>query len=310
MNSTPKHAIVVAIGDEGHDAAVAFAVAEARRTRQPVHLLHVLERPEAFSYVGNNELLDAARTTLDEATTKAEALAGNDVVVTAELIDNGWIVDDLVRHTKDASLVVLQHRTRSRASWAFTGSTLHNVAGRARVPVVSVPEGWSSEKPVGVVTAAVQDAVEAPDLLRAGFVEAAARNARLVVLHAWWLSSGYDVVVADDAMRDEYASQFRQELEPVLAPLRSEYPSVDVDVLVRHAPRIEAVLDAGEVSDILVLGRRHHLLPLGSHLGPVARAALDHASHPVLVTPEPTAPAASEPYSAHLAAIGHHEVTS
>ncbi|HRD59830.1 MAG TPA: universal stress protein, partial [Nocardioides sp.] len=44
--------------------------------------------------------------------------------------------------------------------------------------------------------------------------------------------------------------------------------------------------DAGDVSDLLVLGRRHHLLPLGTHLGPVARAALDHASCPVLITPE------------------------
>jgi nucleotide-binding universal stress UspA family protein len=46
------------------------------------------------------------------------------------------------------------------------------------------------------------------------------------------------------------------------------------------------VLDAAETSDLLVVGRRHHLLPLGSHLGPVVRAALDHGTCPVLVTPE------------------------
>jgi nucleotide-binding universal stress UspA family protein len=160
------------------------------------------------------------------------------------------------------------------------------------------------------VTAAVQDAVEAPDLLRAGFLEAEARGDRLIVLHAWWLSSGYDVVVVDDAMRDEYSSRFRQELEPVLTPLRSEFPGVDVEVLVRHAPRSEAVLDAADVSDLLVLGRRHHLLPLGSHLGPVARAALDHATRPVLVTPEHTAPAGETPYSERLAAVGHHDATT
>jgi nucleotide-binding universal stress UspA family protein len=310
MSTTPHDAIVVAIGSEGCDAAVAFAVAEARRTRRPLHLVHVLERPAAYSYIGTGGLLDAARATLDDAAAKAEALARPDVTVTAELVDNGWIVDDLVRHTEGASMLVLQHRALGRVDRIFAGSTVHSVAGRAPVPVISVPEGWTPDQPVGVVTAAVQDAAEAPDLLRAGLLEAEARGARLVVLHAWWLYSGYDVVVVDDAMRDEYSSRFRQELDPVLAPLRSEFPGVDVEVLVRHTPRSEAVLDAAEVSDLVVLGRRHHLLPLGSHLGPVARAALDHATRPVLITPEATPVAEGISYSARLAAIGHHEPTT
>jgi nucleotide-binding universal stress UspA family protein len=45
-------------------------------------------------------------------------------------------------------------------------------------------------------------------------------------------------------------------------------------------------VEASERSDVLVLGRRHHLLPIGSHLGPVARAVLDRAQCPVLMAPE------------------------
>jgi len=136
------------------------------------------------------------------------------------------------------------------------------------------------------VTAAVQDPVEAPALLRAAFEEARARGAKLVVLHAWWLASGFDVVVVDGEFREQWTARSHEELEPVLAPLRQEFPDVEVAVDVRHAPPIEAVLDAAEASDLLVLGRRHHLLPIGSHLGPVARAALDHSTCPVLITPE------------------------
>jgi nucleotide-binding universal stress UspA family protein len=310
MNSTPDNAIVLAVGPEGNDAAMAFAVAEARRTDRPLHLVHVLERLSAYSFVGNAGILEAARATLDEAVAKAEALAGHDVAVSAELVDNGWIVDDLVRHTEGASLLVLQHRALSRLDRAFGGSTVHSVAGRARVPVISVPDRAATDEAVGVVTAAVQDAVEAAPLLRAAFVEAEARQAKLVVLHAWWLSSGYDVVAVDDAMRDEYSTEFHRELEPVLAPLRLEHPAVHVDVLVRHAPRVEAVLDAGEVSDLLVLGRRHHLLPHRSHLGPVARAALDHATHPVMIIAEAEVPATERQYSDVLATIGRPETTS
>jgi nucleotide-binding universal stress UspA family protein len=45
-----------------------------------------------------------------------------------------------------------------------------------------------------------------------------------------------------------------------------------------------------------VIGRRHHLLPLGTHLGPVARAALAHSTCPVLITPDARpAPAVGDP---------------
>ena len=284
----PTDAVVLAVGADGYDAALTFAVAEARRTSRPLHLVHVLQLPAGEAYVGvYGGMLDAAKSVLADATAAAEGLAGPDLPVSSELIDKGWVVDDLVRHTDGASMLVVQHRALSRVRRVFVGSFAHSVAGRSPIPVVSVPEGWDPR--VGtdnVVTAATQDPVEAPALLRAGFEEARNRGARLVVLHAWWLASGYDVVVVDDAFRSAWTERSDEELEPVLAPLRTEYPDVAVEVVIRHAPPVEAVLDAGEVSDLLVLGRRHHLLPLGSHLGPVTRSALDHASCPVLITPE------------------------
>jgi nucleotide-binding universal stress UspA family protein len=285
--NTPTNAVVLGVGPDGFDAALAVAIAEARRTQRPVHLVHVLELPAGEAYAGvYGGALDTAKATLDDATAKAEELAG-DVPVTTELIDNGWVVDDLAHRTEGASLLVMQHRALSRLKRVFVGSVVHGVAGRAVVPVISVPEGWGPERqPTGVVTVAVQDPVEAPAVLRAGFAEARARGARLVVLHAWWLASGYDVVVVDGTVRDQWAARSREEMQPVLTPLREEFPDVEVTVEVRHAPPVEAVLDAAEGSDLLVLGRRHHRLPIGSHLGPVVRAALDHGTCPVLVTPE------------------------
>ena len=286
--NTPTNAVVVAVSADGADAALTFAVDEARRRKRPLHLVHVLPIKAGEAYAGvYGGMLDTAKATLDGAQTKAAALAGDDVPVTAELIDSGWVVDDLVRHTKGASSLVLQHRALSKVRRVFTGSIAQSVAGRSLVPVVSVPEGWKPR--VGgepVVTAAVQDPVEAPALLRVAFEESRARSASLVVLHAWWLASGFDVVVVDTAYRDEFAARGHEELEPVLAPLLAEFPDVHVTVNVQHAPPIEAVLDAAEKSDLLVLSRRHHLLPSRSHLGPVARAAVDHGACPVFVTPE------------------------
>jgi nucleotide-binding universal stress UspA family protein len=309
--NTPTHAVLVGISPDGYDAALAFAVAEARRTERPLHLLHIMPARPGEAYVGvYGGMLDLAKATLDEAVAAAEGLAGDDVSVTGELVDHGSVPDDLARHTDGASLLVLQHRALGRLHRVFTGSVVLGVASRAHVPVVSVPEGWTADDHArGVVTAAVQDVIESPALLRAGFEEAAARGAKLVVLHAWWLSSGYDVSVVDDSMRDEYSEQTRTELERVLAPLRAEFPDVDDEVLIRHVPPVEAVLDAAEQSDLLVLGRRHHLLPIGSHLGPVARASLGHATCPVLVTPEPGPRAAHADYSDLLATIGPRPAT-
>ena len=118
-----------------------------------------------------------------------------------------------------------------------------------------------------------------------------ARGTSLVVLHAWWLASGYDALAVDSSVRSTWTGTSQTEIEPVLAPLRAEFADVPVTVRVRHAPAAEAILAASESSDLIVLGRRHHLLPLGSHLGPVARAALGHSTAPVLITPELAVPA-------------------
>jgi nucleotide-binding universal stress UspA family protein len=303
------NAVIVGVATSGFEAAVTFAVEEARRTSRPLHLVHVLQIPAGDAYVGvYGGALEDAHSLLEGARAYAARLAATDVVVSAELVDHGWIVDDLVRRTDSASLIVLQHRAMARAKRVFVGSIAHGVAGRAHVPVVSVPEGWTpAAAQNGLVTAAVQDPVEASAVLRTGFEEARVRDAELLVLHAWWLASGFDVAVVDNAMREDWTARTHDELEPVLAPLRTEFPDVKVSVRVQHAPPAEAVLDAAERSDLLVLGRRHHLLPLHSHLGPVARAALNHASCPVLITPEhalePSKTPAREP--AARRAAGH-----
>ncbi|MBJ7356766.1 universal stress protein [Nocardioides sp.] len=286
--STPSTPIVVGVGAEGSGSALGFAVEEARRWSRPVHLVHVLQLPSSEAYAGlYGEALEGARATLARAVAEAERLAGDEVAVTSELVSMGRVVDELTKRTSDEELLVLEHRAFGRLHRLVGGSVVQSVAGRAHGPVVSVPEGWSPRAhPTAVVTAAVQDPIEAPMVLRAAFAEARKLGASLVVLHAWWLDSGFEAEVVDEAMRAEWADRWRTELHPLLAPFRSAFPDVEVAVDVRHAPPAEAVLDAAEVSDLLVIGRRHHLLPLRTHLGPVARAALAHATAPVLVTPE------------------------
>lgn len=292
----PSDAIVVGIGADGSESAVRYAVEEGRRADRPVHLLHVLQLPSSEAYAGlYGEALESARETLARTARQAHRVAGADVPVTSELVPLGRVVDELTKRTGGDQLLVLEHRALGRLQRMVGGSVVQSVSGRAHVPVVSVPAGWSpKEGSTTVVTAAVQDPVEAPTLLRPAFEWARKLGGSVVVLHAWWLASGFEAEVVDQAMREEFAERTRRELDPVLAPFRSAFPDVEVAVDVRHAPPTEAVLDTAEVSDLVVIGRRHHLLPLRTHLGPVARAVLAHAPTPVLVTPESPVTARSE----------------
>ena len=139
----PTHAVVLGVGADGFDAALAVAITEARRTQHPLHLVHVLQLPAGEAYAGvYTGAMDNAKATLADATTRAEELAGTDVPVTAQLFDNGWVVDDLAHRTEGASLLVMQHRALSRLKRVFIGSVVQGVAGRAAVPLMSVPEGW------------------------------------------------------------------------------------------------------------------------------------------------------------------------
>jgi nucleotide-binding universal stress UspA family protein len=160
------------------------------------------------------------------------------------------------------------------------------VAARATVPVVTVPEGWQPDPEAVRVTAAIQEVGGAGPILREAYTLADRHGAPLTVLHAWWLDSGYDLIAVDDDYREERAREFLSELRSVTDLLRKEFPDVELSVDVVHAPPSEALLDAAARSRLLVIGRRHHLLPLGTHLGPIARAVVDRSECPVVVAPE------------------------
>ncbi|WP_228941491.1 universal stress protein [Nocardioides sp. Leaf374] len=288
----PGDTVVVAVGAEGAAGAVAFAVQEAERHHAPVHVVHVVRAGAANGYP---ELLAdvyaAADDTVSSAVRLARDLGGPGTVVTGERLDSGGLVHDLVDQGRGGALLVLERRTTSRLHHVLTRSTLNGVAARAAVPVASVPTGWR-RPPAGaasVVTVGVQDAGEAEPLLRTAFELARERGSSLRVVHSWWARGLWSPVI-DTTVRADWEGRARRELEGAVEPLRAGFPEVPVVLHVRPEPPVEALLDAAGRSGLVVVGRRHHLLPVGSHLGPVARAVLDHATCPVLIAPEAVAP--------------------
>ena len=91
---------------------------------------------------------------------------------------------------------------------------------------------------------------------------------------------------------DEEAEKWQEsataEIQPVVDALGDEPFRVPYRVDVRRSSVADALVQASGSSDLLVVGRHDSQVPLGSHLGPIARAVLREAECPVLlVDPRP-----------------------
>ncbi len=280
--------IVVPVSEDGYDAALRFAVLEARRTARGVDLVHTLMLPPGPYPDVWLDVAATARTMLDGAAETARELGEGEVEVTSTIIEHGTLVGSLVESVDAGSLGVLQHRSFGPLHRILTRSIVNGVAGRARVPVVAVPEGWEPRGVAdSVVVVAVQDPAESLPMVRAAAQAAHERGGRLVVMHAWWLANGYAAAVVGPELRDDWAARARTQLEPMVAAVQRDFPDVPITLEVRHGPAAAVLLEAAVHCDLMVLGRRHHLLPFGTHLGPVARAMVDRSPCPVMLAAEP-----------------------
>jgi nucleotide-binding universal stress UspA family protein len=288
MSEQSPAPVVVAVGHEPIDAALALAAAEAARAGCGLHLVHVvhlLVRGRDGGEPGGREAEREGRRLLDAAADRARELAPAGVPVTSEM-QVGAVVPTLVNLVKDARLIVVGHRELSGLRRVVTRSVSSGVAAHARVPTVAVPAGWappgSDERPPTVAVG-----LDVPDrgreVLRAAFDAARALGATLRIVHTWHLPSPYEDLVVARSVDEEWAARATSEIRAVLDTLGDETAGVPVEIEARAARPADALVEAGRHSDLLVVGRHDPVVPVGSHLGPVARAVLGEAACPVLL---------------------------
>lgn len=283
--STP--AIVVGVGPEEVESALEFAAEEAIRARCGLRLVHAVHvaSPGPESVLVTDVHVDVekwGREILDLAVKRAEDLVDGAVPVTREL-HRGTPVHVLVEAGRSARMVVLEHRHLSRLSRIVNRTVAGGVAARLPVPVVAVPSGWTPTDGPRVVVAGVDVPERSDEVLRTAVAEAHARGASLKVVHAWsWPAYDPDATSYDDEHK-RWADRSRAEVRAALDRLGDESVAMEADVEVHPGRVIEAVLAASEGADLLVIGRHDPLVPVGSHIGPVARAVLREAACPVLL---------------------------
>lgn len=281
--SAPR--IVVGVGPEEVGSALAYAATEAVRIGCGIHLVHAVHvaggGPEMAALLVDVE--QWGRAVLVAAVARTEELVGGAVPVTSALV-HGSPVAVLVEAGGSARLVVLEHRHLSRLSRVVNRTVAGGVAAHLRVPVVAVPSGWSTHtRDRGVVVAGVDEPARSEEVLRAAVDEAQARGATLRAVHAWPLSGAYEDLVAEWEEPERWEARARAEVRAALDALDQGSVAAEAEVVVRAGRAAETLLLEAKDADLLVIGRHDPLVPIGSHIGPVARAVLREATCPVLL---------------------------
>lgn len=282
-------AIVVGVTGEGRETAALTLAAEiARRDGAEVVLVHAVHDvvpppPPPTVLLTYEDAIAVAHQVLDGVRQELEHLTGGDVPVRA-LARTGRPASVLVEASRDARMVVVQHRTDRSIGRLFVGSTANGAAAHADCPVVSVTGDWEPGRLGAEVVVGVHGDGSPRQAILAGLAWAEAAGTSVRVVHGWRLEPGYEDLVTEDVAR-EWSRQAERTIEDVVADLRRAHPAVPVSVEVHHEWPTRVLIDLSESASLVVVGRHGVQRLLGERLGSHARTILRGARGPVMVVP-------------------------
>jgi len=287
MPTTTDPRVVVGIDDTPASATgVKYAALEAQRLGAELDIVHAT--PGYSDVHGDLPILNDqmlaihGQKLLDSAERVAHSEASS-VSVRTHLVSGG-AVWTLVSATPGAMLLVLGAERRSFVGRIWTGDIVGGVAARAHCPVVVVAPEWVPREGHGRIVVGLKSMDSAAELLDTGLVLAHAKQAELLVVHAWKLPSGYDDIVGNEADAVDYGRRMTSLIEPVINDLRQAHHDVAVRIEVLHAQPALALVKASAGADRILLARPARA-GIPHHLGHVARAVLHEARCPVEILP-------------------------
>ncbi|GAB3713818.1 universal stress protein [Mariniluteicoccus flavus] len=279
----------VIVGVDGSDdarRAVAYGVREAQFIDADLHLVHAVDDAVlagAWGVVYDPSLLrDSGEHATSEARAYALEMGADEARLTTEvMMGNPSAV--LTRLSEQATTVVVGRRAMSGLERLFVGSTSVGVAATAHCPVVMVSAASHKDRTgdLGVVGVGIDGTDRSRDALAYAFEEAGRRGARLEVVHAFELPTGFFADIRNRREREEtHVVAAREGIADLLAPLRAEHGSVEVNTSVVAAHPVDELTARMPQFDLLVLGVHGVGLP-GFSPGATIRALMAHGACPL-----------------------------
>lgn len=228
-------------------------------------------------------LRNIANQTAEEAVARARA-AEPGIEISSDVV-SGEPLSVLTTESRGADLVVVGTRGMGGFTGLLVGSVAVHLAAHAECPVL-VTRGRTD--PAGPVVLGVDGSRVGDAAVGWAFAEASMRGAELVALHTWnnWtgpvaVAPGVQVptVYDIDMLKDEE----ERVLSASLAGWREQYPDVKVTPRLVQEYSRQALIEASEEAQLLVVGARGRGGFTGLLLGSVSQALLHHAHCPVAV---------------------------
>lgn len=271
----------------GTAPAVQAALAEARRLRAGLTLVHAFASPPAF---GPSLWLNAYAAALPEARDLLERQAAR-----LRAAHHGLAVDThvavghpaavLIDASRTARLTVVGCRGVGGFAELLLGSVSAQVAAHAHSPVLVIrPPGRTQPDVDAPVLVGIDQGPGSAAVVESAFGHAQARGVGLVAVHCWasMAAPGGDPCGEHDRSTPEAAAQ--QLLDEALDAARHHYPQVPViRRLIRTGAAGAALVRESAEAGLVVVGSRGHAGAAGMLLGSVSRALLHHAHCPVVV---------------------------
>lgn len=288
----------VVVGYDGSKAAqraLRWAVDEARRRWTSLVICHAWHwpypaRPSDPAILETFEVL--ARGVLDQGVRIATGLAPT-LPVHPRLIAGGPSAA-LVSESHTARLVVVGNRGLGGFTDLHLGSAAVQVPAYSACPVVVVgrPEP-GARTTSGLVVVGVDGSPAGEAAMGFAAEEAAIRDGRLHAVFCWWppeaeveaMEAAGPLDADAEALRRRAVTRFHE----TVAVWSEKYPDLRVETSVLDRPPRQALREAAEHAELLVVGSRGLVETHGLPLGPVTQSMLHHAPCPVAVVPEPLA---------------------
>jgi nucleotide-binding universal stress UspA family protein len=288
-------ATVIAVGTDGStaaDEAVMWAATEAERAGDELLIVHAVEAPvPAYTTYGVDvaayqldvpKMLAAAKRLVEAATARVgERFPSLPIRCVVERGEVGRI---LVTTAADARLLVVATHERNLAN-LILGSHARYVLHHATTDVAIVPYAVpaATSVPISRITVGVDSSENAYWALEWATKEAQRWNATVSVLHTWdhpYVSHGaVDLVAA-------MGGAAKDEIERVIARLRAARPDlhdVMLDCSIQTGSAAKRLIDAGDTSQLLVVGSRGRGGFRSLLLGSVSQQVVQHSVVPVVI---------------------------
>lgn len=278
--------VIVAVdGGPASRAAVDWALHRARTVSLSMELTTVVELGWAPTGGPEDDFHLVYERALAEAGRWVDAAAPT--IKRTSVVRRGAPVDELVRASATADLLVIGSSKTGFLSGAVYGTLPLRLAAHARCPLVVVPVNWA---PGGEsIVAGAEDNGTSDVALDFAASEAARLDVDLVIVHAWTIPAtiGLDdgAMIPYDALREAHEEILARRTERI----REAHPGLDVTAVLEQGAAAPTLVDASRAASLLVVGTHGRGAVAGLILGSVSHDVLLNMPCPVAVVPRPAA---------------------